>query len=275
MHLNFKFSLVLLLIPVSGEPCSVFRYDAQGAAYVAKSFDLETPVEPFAVREPAGLARKTAGGFSWVSKYGGVTIRLRGTTSELPGCGMNERGLVCEAPVLAGTPYSQPGEGPELNELEFLQYQLDNFSTVQEIAANASKFRIRRQFTPLHYMCCDKASCVSIQPQKRGISVTPMPVPALTNVLYASASAELGGYEGFGGSKPVPSGFGTFQRFVRAASYTRYDSAFPPLDFGLRGLDSLYIDGATRWQALYDMNSRKVYLRRAKGGHLDVFDADN
>ena len=271
MRLTLQFLLALLLLPSAAYSCSVFRYDAPGGSFVAKSFDFDTPVTPFAVREPAGQARKASGGFSWISKYAGVTIRLRGATADLPGCGMNERGLVCEAPLLSGTPDSQTGPGPELNELEFLQYQLDNFATVEEIAANVSKFRIKRRFAPLHYMCCDKASCVALQPGEHGVGLTAMTVPALTNVAYGPASAQLGGYEGFGGSRPVPSGFGAFQRFVRASAFTRYNPALSPLDFGFSGLDSLYLDGFTRWQALYDMRGLKVYLRRANSARLEVY----
>jgi len=254
----------LLLFSAGAFPCSVFYYRAGGGAYAAKSFDFETPVESFIVKEPAGLGRTAQSGASWTSKYASATVRLRGATAQLPGCGINEAGLVCEAPVLGFSLQQQEGAKIALNELEFIQYQLDNSATVADVARNAAAFRITQRFAPLHYMCCDADSCVSLELSGDGLKATPMPVPVLTNVSYPAAAGRLKEYAGFGGSKPVPEGFGTFQRFVRAATFTRYDPAFPPLDFGLRGLDSLFSDGFTRWQVIYDISGRRLYLRRGK-----------
>ncbi|NLO91079.1 MAG: linear amide C-N hydrolase [Elusimicrobia bacterium] len=264
-----RFALLPLLLfsAESAFSCSVFYYRAGGNAYMAKSFDFETPVESFVVKEAAGQPRIAESGAAWTSKYASATIRLRGATADLPGCGINEAGLVCEAPVLGSSLQQQEGDKTALNELEFIQYQLDTSATVEDVARSASGFRITQKFAPLHYMCCDASSCISLELSGNGLKTAPMPVPALTNVSYSSAAERLKEYAGFGGAKPVPQGFGTFQRFVRAATFTVYDSSFSPLDFGIKGLDSLFSEGFTRWQALYDLSGRRLYLRR---GHNAV-----
>lgn len=69
----------------------------------------------------------------WTSKYGSVTFNQLGR--EFPFGGMNEKGLVIENMWLDGTQYPQPDARPEVNMLQWIQYQLDNYSTVAEVVA--------------------------------------------------------------------------------------------------------------------------------------------
>jgi choloylglycine hydrolase len=54
---------------------------------------------------------------------------------------MNEAGLVVEIMWLKESEYPPPDEHPTVNELQWVQYQLDNFATVTEVAANAERLR--------------------------------------------------------------------------------------------------------------------------------------
>ena len=67
----------------------------------------------------------------WTSKYGSITFNQVG--NEFPFGGMNEAGLVIEEASYFWTKYPAPDNRPTLNELQWIQYQLDNFSTIQEV----------------------------------------------------------------------------------------------------------------------------------------------
>ena len=45
---------------------------------------------------------------------------------------MNEKGLVVELMWLDGTTYPQPDERPSVGVLQWIQYQLDNYSTIEK-----------------------------------------------------------------------------------------------------------------------------------------------
>ncbi|MDL4842432.1 linear amide C-N hydrolase [Aquibacillus rhizosphaerae] len=89
----------------------------------------------------------------WVSKYGNVTFTQFGR--ELPMSGMNENGLAIammfhedgELPVIDNR--------PSLNELQWIQYQLDNFGSVEEVLKHLEDVRIEKSIYALHYTVCD------------------------------------------------------------------------------------------------------------------------
>jgi len=52
---------------------------------------------------------------------------------EFPLGGMNEAGLIVETMVLEDTQYPSPDSRPEVETLQWVQYQLDNFSTIEAV----------------------------------------------------------------------------------------------------------------------------------------------
>ena len=98
----------------------------------------------------------------WTSKYGSITFNQYGR--EMPMGGMNETGLVVEMMMLRETQYPAHDSRPSISNLQWIQYQLDNFSTVKEVISSDSKVRIYSGNTGLHYMACDKmGNCASIE----------------------------------------------------------------------------------------------------------------
>ena len=77
---------------------------------------------------------------SWVSKYGSITFNQYG--KEFPTGGMNEKGLVVELMWLDETRYPEPDQRGVLNVLQWIQYQLDNSQTIDEVIASDKKIRI-------------------------------------------------------------------------------------------------------------------------------------
>src|SRR5581483_9546892 len=77
---------------------------------------------------------------TWTSKYGSVTFNQFGR--ELPFGGMNEAGLVVENMWLTETQYPAGDSRPEINMLQWIQYQLDTCSTVAEVIENDKRIRL-------------------------------------------------------------------------------------------------------------------------------------
>lgn len=89
---------------------------------------------------------------SWTSKYGSVTFNQMG--KEFPYGGINEKGLVIEQLWLSSSQY-QDNHNSEISELEWIQYQLDNYNSVDEIIKNINSITIKPIAT-VHYMVADK-----------------------------------------------------------------------------------------------------------------------
>ena len=90
---------------------------------------------------------------SWTSKYGSVTFNQFG--KEFPIGGMNETGLVVEQILLPHSTYPNFG-GPSVSNSEWVQYQLDNFSNVDEVLKNIESLQIYPLET-VHFFVADKA----------------------------------------------------------------------------------------------------------------------
>ncbi|HSK73397.1 MAG TPA: linear amide C-N hydrolase, partial [Pyrinomonadaceae bacterium] len=88
----------------------------------------------------------------WVSKFGSVTFNQYGR--ENPSGGMNEAGLVIELMWLDETQYPKSDAQPTVGTLEWIQYNLDNFTTAAEVVENANKIRIASEIK-LHYLVND------------------------------------------------------------------------------------------------------------------------
>jgi penicillin V acylase-like amidase (Ntn superfamily)/uncharacterized protein (DUF2141 family) len=90
---------------------------------------------------------------SWTSKYGNITFNQNG--KEMPYGGMNEKGLVVEMLWLEDTGYNISEGKTYLNELEWIQYQLDNFQTVDEVVSHIENLKIYPIKGKIHYILAD------------------------------------------------------------------------------------------------------------------------
>jgi len=91
---------------------------------------------------------------SWVNRYGSITFVQFGC--ELPTSGMNEAGLSIHLLEQKDSVYPKLKKDlPVLNETQWIQYQLDNFASVQEVIEGLSKIQIEKMFVSLHYALCD------------------------------------------------------------------------------------------------------------------------
>jgi penicillin V acylase-like amidase (Ntn superfamily) len=192
----------------------------------------------------------------WRAAYSSVTFNQYGR--ELPNGGMNDAGLVVEVMWLDETALPSPDQRPTVNELQWIQYALDRWSSVAELATHAAELRVSRVSGRVHYLACDRShACAAFEYVGGKLVVTQSPdlvVPVLTNNTFADSASRLRIYRGFGGDRTVPSGSGSLDRFVRAASLVRSQET------PARILESVH-NGASQWQILYDVAQLSVSWR--------------
>ena len=164
--LSLLFSSLLL---TAGQSCTTFFLDHGDQPVFGRNLDWfvgdglviinKRGVEKTAIKGPFNRDNL----LSWTSKYGSATFNQHGR--EFPLGGMNEAGLVVETMVLEETEYPAPDSRPEIEILQWVQYQLDNFSTIEEVISGQSQIRIRERAKPgLHFLVCDRtANCATIE----------------------------------------------------------------------------------------------------------------
>ena len=210
---------------------------------------------------------------SWVSKYGSITFNQYG--KEFPTGGMNERGLVVEMMWLDGSKYPEPDHRAELGVLQWIQYQLDNCSTIEEVIATDSKIRISKTHPPVHYLVADlngRAATIEFLDGKTVVHTGKnLSIPVLTNTDYAT-SAKM--YQQSVNSKDTSIAFNdnSLQRFAAACSmvqqYNAGGSTSSLVDYSFDVLNKVSNDDFTKWSIVYDMSDKKVYFKSKTSPHV-------
>jgi choloylglycine hydrolase len=217
----------------------------------------------------------------WTSEYGSVTFNQYGR--ELPLGGMNEAGLVVEVMWLDETEYPGPDSRPAIDNLQWVQYQLDNFSTVGEVLASDSLIRITSGGAArIHYLVGDRTgSCASVEFIDSALvyhTSNTMAVKTLTNDTYEASVKFLGEHEGFGGESPIPGGPGSLERFVRTSKMVaEYESEHVEsvAEYAFDILADVSQDEWTKWSIVYDIENSRIYFRTFANRETRYIDLDS
>jgi penicillin V acylase-like amidase (Ntn superfamily) len=201
---------------------------------------------------------------SWISKYGSITFNQYG--KEFPTGGMNEKGLVVEMMWLDGTVYPGGDTRPSVGVLQWIQYQLDNAATIDEVIASDTKLRITRKSLPLHYLVADAAGNVASIEFLEGVMVVhrneSLPFAVLTNDTYASSVETAKPLVGKAG---VSLENNSLDRFVKTCSmvkkFNETDMAVPVTDFAFTILDKVSQGSFTKWSIVYDISNKKILFK--------------
>lgn len=193
---------------------------------------------------------------SWTSRYGSLTFNQFGRDSATGG--MNEKGLVVELMWLDGTVYPKRDDRGEIGTLEWIQYQLDTASNVDEVIASDGKVRIGAG-APLHYLVADAAGASATIEFLDGKMVVHRGAKALANDAYDDSVAMMKR--------------GALDRFARATN--GLGTATDPA--GAFALLDKVAQPHTQWSIVYDIRNLSVYWRTAKnrtqrGVNLAQFD---
>lgn len=196
----------------------------------------------------------------WVSRYGSVTVNFVGY--QMVWAGMNEAGLMISTMSLNKSQGPGPDERFYFESPYWMQYQLDNHSTVDQVISSNAEIRVPESQVD-HYLVCDRlGECAVIEfLEGRLVSYTgeSLPVEALTNSTYeisllAMDEIQQGGGEGYGNS---------IRRFVTVADRLL---AFIPSDseesvrYAFDTLKAVSRDD-TIWSFVYDPVNMRIYFR--------------
>lgn len=295
MHLRrlwYNASCVLILaalatafVPGIASACTTVHMTSNGSA-MGKSYDWDIGYGLVVInkRGVSKVAMPTTPGdtaVTWTSQYGSVTFNQYGV--EMPHGGINEAGLMVELMWLDGTQYPAADERSALNELQWLQWALDNHGTVDELAAAADSIRVSRTFATLHYLACDASDeCASFEYLGGELVVhagADMVVDTLTNDTYATSVEYLELFVGFGGDQPIPTSASSLDRFVRASSLALADQTEDLPDAAFSILDSVSQGPASVWNIVYMPDESSVHFRTytesdIRSVDLTTFDLD-
>ena len=96
----------------------------------------------------------------WTSRFGSLTLNQ--FAAELPVSGLNEAGLALALMWHEEGQFPSPDGGPSLNELQWIQYQLDTRGSVAEVLDHLGDIRIQPEIFSLHYALADAAGEVAL-----------------------------------------------------------------------------------------------------------------
>ena len=285
-----RYSIIALLIfnltPSAGHTCTTFHLEKIGQKIFGKNYDWHLGGGLLIVNK-RGVYKKAMPGIlkdpgqyaEWTSKYGSLTFNQYGR--ELPMGGINEAGLVVELMLLFRTKYPEPDARRAIKDLQWIQYQLDNFSTVEEVIESDRHIRILSREQPgLHFLVADRTgNCAAIEFLDGELSFhsrDTMTVKALTNHTYAESTAFLRMHKGFGGQLPIEKGERSLKRFIYTAKMLReYNLQIhgPAVDFAFDILKNVS-QPSTRWSIVYDQENLRVYFRTYSNEKIRYADLD-
>ncbi len=265
-------TLALALIPAAARPCTTFCLKTKSGVFYGRNFDFPTGFGQVHIN-PRGLQKTSLANpqekpMTWVSKYGSISFNQNGR--EFPYGGMNEAGLVIEQMWNNDGTYPPPDSRFGLEELQWIQYQLDVSSSVADVLASDRIARISNtSLAPLHFLIADAEGHAATLEYVDGRTVIhtgkDLPYPVLANNSYDISLSFK--------SNPKPEDPKAFSdatressgRFVQAATGVEAD----------KGADEGAVDrafeilaavtrGGTQWSIVYDLKGRTItYKTRA------------
>jgi choloylglycine hydrolase len=240
------------------DACTTFMLSSDDSRVVGKCYDWHMGqglvlINKRGVEKRALPMRPDDRPAAWRSEHASVTFNQYGR--ELPNGGMNDAGLVVEVMWLDATVLPPPDARPTVNELQWIQYQLDRRANTAEVVAHAAELRVARVSGLVHYLVCDRdGDCAVLEFVDGRLVVTRGPdlvVPVLTNDTYKRSAAWLRRFDGFGGKERIPTGAGSLDRFARAADRVRARVHGDPGAAALSVLDSVN-NSTSQWHIVYD-----------------------
>lgn len=268
--------LLLALAAPSAQACSTYALHTPGGTLFGRNTDGAYPVAGVVVVNKRGIdkfslpwgfagpAMKPLPRARWTSRYGSVTFSHFGR--EFPDGGVNEAGLIIEEMQLDGTVYPEAAGRPVLAVQQWLQYQLDNYATADDVVRHATAFNIHGW--PWHFTIADKGGNCATLEFARGQAVIArgglQDECVLTNDRFQDAAAQLQRVHFDAAAGPTPQDPSSMARFLRANALLRQPvpATVPERrDFAFKILGGVAQGKNTFRSVVYDLGAGKVYFR--------------
>lgn len=289
IHLNQKrihVFLCLFFIVQLCFPCSTFMLKKGKALIVGHNLDERGHVPGVVVINKRGVFKHGKSWYEilsgeqapnpplkWTSKYGSVTFNP--FCRDFPDGGMNEAGLFIEEMTLQGTRFPMDESKPLVFMMQWMQYVLDNYETVDQVIRSAHDFVI--DGWAWHFFTADQKGNAAVieflDGQVKVFKENSLPVTALCNTKYETEIQRLRTYEGFGGDKAIDLDNKKMPRFVDAAQMLKhYDpSKRSAVEYGFDILTQME-RGVTRWSFVCDLKNLKAYFRTSRSPKIKDLD---
>ena len=287
--------LCICLVPVTGHSdCTTFVLNNWGKPIYGKNMDWPVPASAYVFVNKRGVAKTTIAqppyiAATWTSKYGSITFNWH--SREYPFEGINEAGLFVSANGLNETEHPERDLRPAIDPHRWIQYQLDNFSTVDEVIASDKDISIPKfdsqEQAGLHYLVSDKTgNCASIEFIKGKLvchTGWTMPVKVLVGATGTYAQS-LTYYRQqrlkyLFSPIPIPADYRpSLDRFAVAADRVkryRPRCSGPAVDYAFQILEDVEINPIAHsavWSAVYDYTNKRIYFRSWNHDQIRWFD---
>lgn len=291
---------ILLLLAAPLFPCSTLSYRHGSETIVGRNYDFSFGEGMLVTNKrntkKMGLIstpKYMKYAASWSSRYGSVTFNQFGR--ELPTGGMNEKGLVVELMWLLGTTKGEDAVQPlpSVNELQWIQYQLDRFETTAQVIDHLGRLQVIATASTLHYHVCDQFDDCAIVELMDGKPVSyhgadGLPDRVLTNTPYSlTRSGELP--QNLSGEEKAQ-WEESYRRFHTLQEYlSSHDASTDPVSFTFEGLDLVKAripwhreiqfffageDPGTQWQIVYSTQKKEIHFRTKRNPEIRVVKLD-
>jgi choloylglycine hydrolase len=159
-----------------------------------------------------------------------------------------------------------PDDGrPGISCAQWLQYQLDNYATVNEVINHLGD--LRPDGEGWHYLIADRSGACAVIEYLNGvphvITGDQLTVPALTNTTYEQAFSHLRLDKAFGGETDIAAGNDSYGRFCRIAQLLRSfdpERSGPAAGYALKILAAVSCEMTLR-SVVYDAGDLRVLWR--------------
>ena len=245
--------------------CTTFFINKNGQMVFGRNYDWVTGAGIVSTNlrglQKTSMKMDDGNSLNWVSDYGSITFNQYG--KEFPTGGMNEKGLVVELMWLDGTKFPTPDDRPSVNVLQWIQYQLDQNKTVDEVIATDKVLRINSKGTPVHYLVADAGGNVATIEFLNGKMVVhrakELPFPVLTNNTYDESIQQTKGLT----NRTFADN--SIDRFAKACNMVQQfqlaDISTPVVDYAFSILDKVSQHDWTKWSIVYDLTAKKISFK--------------
>ncbi len=276
-------ALFAWILPGSLKPCTTFVLKGgKGRLFFGRNFDFSAG--PGHIHVNLRGAEKTSfpspgeKPLTWIAKYGSISFNQNGR--EFPYGGINEAGLVIEQMMHESLKarYPQKDERFGLEELQWIQYQLDTAAAVADVVRSDGRIRVSdNSVAPLHFLVADAKGDTAVIEYLAGKMTcyrgADLPLAACANSPYEDSLAYYGSLDG-GGLARISNADGRISsenRFARAAwlagSYA-IDKA-EPVAYAFDILQKVASRG-TQWSIVYDLEKRAIHFRTTANPQVRV-----
>ena len=243
--------------------CTTFFINKDGHMIFGRNYDWITDAGMVCtnLKGLSKISMKTENGetINWISKYGSITFNQYG--KEFPTGGMNEKGLVVELMWLDETKYPDNDKRPAVGVLQWIQYQLDNYSTIDEVIASDKKLRISPTgTTPLHYLIADASgNAATIEFLNAKLIVhrgNDLSLPVLTNNTYDESVRSFKNGNAYGNN--------SLERFNDACKMIQQISTNtkkPLPEYAFDILNKVSQGDFTKWSIVYDITNKTIQFK--------------